>query len=472
MAYVMIDEDLYDRQFIETYTVGFEKFRDYVTGKDDKIPKTPEWAEEITGVPIETTKQLAREYATLWPATLFASWAPGRTAFGEQYHRAANTLAAMTGNIGVAGGHVSGGTEYTPLGNLGKSLPVPGRQNPLVPVTSIYDALLSGKAGGYPSDIKLLYILGANLLNQLLNINKGIAALKIPEFIVVHELFLTPTARFADIILPVTTTLEREDIGQPWLGGPYFIHMDKAIEPLPETKSDLAIFAELASRLGMPNYNGQADEIWLREFAASTPDLPEYETFKHEGVHPVSVTRPWVAFQEQIENPARHPFPTPSGKIEIYSQQIAEMQEPLLPPVPQYVAAWEGSGDRLIDRYPIQLVSHHSRARVNSQWHNIRRLDKIADDVIWLNTGDAHRRGIRDNDKVMVYNDRGQLLSRAFVTACIMPGTASLDSGAWFEPDSNGLDHGGCVNVLTKDKPSPAGAFPCNSCLVEIERTG
>jgi len=114
---------------------------------------------------------------------------------------------------------------------------------------------------------------------------------------VAHELFLTPTARFADIILPVTTTLERTDIGQPWTGGPYFIHMDKAIEPLPQTKSDLTIFAELASRLGIADYNDRSEEDWLREFAAATPDLPEYEVFKREGVHPILLDQPWVALR-------------------------------------------------------------------------------------------------------------------------------------------------------------------------------
>ncbi len=181
------------------------------------------------------------------------------------------------------------------LGNLGKTLPVPERPTPVVHVTNIYNALLEGKSGGYPSDIKLLYILGCNMLNQFLNTNKGMAALKVPEFIVVHELFLTPTARYADIILPVTTTLERTDIGQPWIGGPYFIHMDRAIEPLPQTKSDLTIFTELASRLGIPDYNDKSDEAWLREFAATTPDLPEYEVFKRKGFHRIPLSQPWVA---------------------------------------------------------------------------------------------------------------------------------------------------------------------------------
>jgi len=470
MAYVMITENLHDRKFIETHTHGFEKFEDYVLGKEDGLVKTPEWAQEITGVRTGVIEALARDYAAIKPAALFAGWAPGRSAFGEQYHRAASVLSAMSGNIGALGGYTAGGVGRVPMGFLKEVLPVPGDLNPKIHVGDIHKALVEGKSGGYPSDIKMLYIVGCNLLNQFLNVNKGIEALKRPEFIVIHERFMTPTARFADLVLPVTTSMEGDDIGQPWSGSPYFTCLNKAVEPMPGTRSDLQIFSELARRLGIQGYNDKSDEEWLESFVKATADLPEYERFKEKGFHQIALKEPWVAFRSQIEN--RLPFPTPSGKIEIYSEKIAERSDPLLPPIPKYIEPWEGMRDPLASRFPLQMVSPHARTRVNSQMDNIPSLKALADDTAWLSRKDAEARGIEDKDRVKVFNDRGTMIATAKVTDRIMPGVVSFDAGAWYRPDERGIDHGGCVNVLTRDGKSPAGAFPCNTCLVQVEKAG
>ncbi len=468
MAHVIMTEALHDSDYIETYTVGFNRFKAYVTGEEDGVPKTPEWAQNICGVPAETIAELARGYAGAKPAALITGWAPGRSAYGEQFHRAASTLAAITANIGIEGGHAAGGVGFVNLGMIKGKVPVPRVKHHRLHNTELYDAIIGGTSAGYHADCKLLYIAGANILNQYLNLNKGKEALLKPAFIVVHELFLTPTAKFADVVLPASHFLERADIGQPYVGGRYSIYMPKIIDPGDGPKSDLQIFSELAARLGI-EADDRSDEEWLSAFLEAEPDFPDAQTLKDRGVHLFESERPVVAFREQIENPDQHPFETPSGKIEIYSQMFADMNNPLIPAIPKYIEPWEGPADPLTQECPIQLVSPHSKARANSQFNTVAALKKIADDALWINSDDARRRNIKDGDRVAVFNQRGRLYTTANVTDDIMPGVASLDQGQWYQADEEGADQGACANILTRDKMSPAGAFACNSVLVQIE---
>jgi len=490
MAHVMIKEDLQDQKFLDGYTVGFDKYRDYVLGSEDGIAKTPDWAESICGIPKSTIEDLAREYATTKPAALMAGIGPGRTAFGEQYHRAAMVLAAMTGNVGVHGGDSAARAWESLFGGypygvgLGAAMPfmrnpfdeykprsmrVPlGETYPRIHFSKVADAILKGKEGGYPADYKMAFMVSTNYLNSFPNTNKIAEALKALEFIVIEEQYLTATARYGDILLPTTTFVERDDIALG-VGMAYCGFQKKLIEPLGECKSQFEIARDLASRMGITDFEDMMEEDPLGELGKRL-DIPDFEAFKEKGVHWMRRSEPHVAFKEQIENPQENPFPTPSGKIEIYSQRIAQMDNPLIPPIPKYIETWESVHDPRARKYPIQLLTNHSKRRANAQFDTVPWLKEHIPQAIIISVSDARDRGILDSDMVRVFNDRGEVMVPAKVTERILPGVAILPPGAWYDPDKRGIDRAGCANVLTNDEPSPGGAFAYNTALIQIEK--
>jgi len=493
MAFVMIQEQIFDRRFIDRCTVGFDAFEEYVLGKEDGTPKTPAWAHAITGVDTAVIEALARDYGTIKPAALVTGFGPGRTDYGEQFHRAAAALAAITGNVGISGGNTAAfdrvrGTPFhqmpaLPQGKnpltinaprLGGSLDVALRNRTRLHWSKLWDCILEGKSGGYPYDIKLAYISQANPLNQLQNVNKGIRALDQLETIIVVEQFMTPTAKFADIILPVNTHWERDDLMRPWYTGIHYVCNNKAIESLPDTKSDFEILCELAPRLGVDDFSDKDAEGWRRELVETLPDMSvhitDYERFKREGVWRVDINKPVVSLQDFVENPESHPISTPSGKIEILSQKIAELNHPQLPSIPKYIASEEGLSSPLAKDYPLQLITHHIRTRAHSVFDNVSWLNEIEPQSLWINAGDARARGISNEEVVAVYNGRGKVMVPAKVTERILPGVVALGEGAWYDPDENGVDRGGCPNVLTRDAFSPGGAFVSSSVLVQVSK--
>lgn len=501
MAYVILEENLDDRAFIERCTVGIEQYREYLFGSEDGMRKSPEWAEKITGVPSGVIRDLAREYAGNRPAALIAGWAPARASYGEQYSRAANALTAITGNIGVSGGYAAGfmrayssretkyrrvvaGREKKPesTGNPVEDGAPPrkyalhrlyGGTNPSsarIHNTKVFDAILRGREGGYPTDVKMAYVVGANCLNQHPNTNRGVEALRALEYMVVHEQFMTPTAKFADIVLPVNTFMERSDIAPPWLGSPYYIYLNKAIDSMYESKSDLDISRELSRRLGISLAMLQLSEDDILQFiAAGQKDISDYSAMKRDGVVKIQLKEPIVSFREQVADPENSPFPTLSGKIEIYCDHLAEMNDPAVPPVPHYMPHAESHDSPMAAKYPLQLLSSHDKKRAHSTWHNVPWCSEIEPHRVWISPADASERGIENESLVDVYNERGRIRIRARVTERIIPGVVEIKQGAWYAPDSEGVDHGGCVNVLTKDEHSPGGAHPLNSALVQIE---
>lgn len=221
--------------------------------------------------------------------------------------------------------------------------------------------------------------------------------------------------------------------------------------------------------MGIAHYDDDTEEMRLRHLA-KVAGIPNYEVFKQKGVYWIEQPEPYVAFKDQIEDPEYNPFPTPSGKIEIYSQQIADIGNPLVPPIPKYIGTWESPNDPLARKYPIQLLTNHFKRRALAKMDNIPWLRQLCSQAIIMSVTDAKAKGIRDGDMVRVFNDRGEVRVPAQVTERIMPGVANLPTGAWYDPDEKGIDWGGCSNVLTRDEPSPAGSSAYNTTLVEIEK--
>jgi anaerobic dimethyl sulfoxide reductase subunit A len=474
MAYVIVSENLHDQDYCDRHVHGFDEgdvpagasYKSYLLGLEDGHPKTPEWAAAITGIPAETIRRLAIEFASSKPAALQTGYAAGRTVFGEQFHRAAYALAAITGNVGISGGN--SGVSNGATGRAGiKSLPI--GKNPIdakVASPLLADLLARGRAGGYPADIRMIYSSGGDLFNQCPNAGKMAASLDKVEFFVAQDHFLTPTARLADIVLPATTFWERNDVHTPWAGaGHYAIYMRQAIEPMYECRNDIDIFDDLSRRVGINGYNEKTETEWLKELTGDVVD--DFDAFTKQGVARFPVPPDAVAFARQIRGEQK--FATPTGKIEIYSTFLAENPDlyglGIIPPVPTWFAPSDDT-----ERFPLSLCTPKSRARTHSIHGNQPHLGKVDPDTVWIHPDDAAARGIQDGQRVKIFNDIGATFLPAQVTSRIALGVVSIKEGAWYAPAQDGTDQHGCANALTTDRAAPCGATTYNTNQVQIEK--
>ncbi|MCB2093669.1 MAG: trimethylamine-N-oxide reductase TorA [Rhodobacteraceae bacterium] len=507
IAHTLVTENLYDKDFVERYTVGFDKFAPYLLGKEDGVAKTPGWAAAITDIPADRIVALARAMAK-GRTMLMGGWAIQRAHHGEQPYWMLITLAAMLGQIGLPGGgfglsyHYANGGSLTadgaPLGGISagdnavtEAIPYAhGLSDMLLnPGTTV---AYNGESVTYP-DIRLIYWAGGNPFSHQMDRNRHIEAWQRPETIIVNEPFWSATARFADIVLPVTTPFERNDIEiVSEYSGRWIVAMPKLIEPLFEARSDYDIFAAISKRLGFADKftEGNSEMAWIASFydAATTQaamngiDMPDFDSFWAAGTFEFSVpdsARDYVRFSDFRADPAANALGTPSGRIEIFSETIAGFGYDDCPGHPTWLepAEWLGAADA--KTYPLHILSPHPKFRLHSQMDNtwLRETYEVAGrEPVWINPADAAARKIADGDIVRIHNARGQLLAGAIVTDRVRAGVVILHEGAWYDPDEPGkigaLCKNGNINVLTSDRSTSrlAQGNTANTALVEVER--
>jgi len=503
LCHVLIEENLHDRSFLDQYTAGFDKVEAYIMGRADGVKKTPEWAAGICDISADAIRHLARRMA-VGRTMISMSWSLSRQAHGEQPLWAGVTLAALLGQIGLPGGGF--GFGYAAVQTVGNGVSdysmtaLPQGRNKVdgfIPVARITDMLLSpgesfqfnGQDLTYP-DIRLIYWAGGNPFHHHQDLNRLKEAWQKPDTVIVHEWCWNALAKHADIILPCTTSLERQDIAMSPRDN-YVISMEKAIDPVGESADDYEILARLSRHLGVEGgfTEGRTSEEWQQYLYETSRekmqdegyDLPGYKELRQKGWFQIETrVNQTILFEDFRKDPEKFPLKTPSGRIELYSPTIAGFGYADCPPHASWLEPpeWIGGKTRA---HPLHLICNQPKTKLHSQLDHgsISRKGKInGHEMMVIHPLDASARGIEDGDIVRVYNDRGACLCGASVSEVMKPGVILIPTGAWFDPGNGGgniaeisCKHGN-PNVLTPDRgTSRLGQGPAaHSCLVEVER--
>jgi len=569
IAYVWITEGLYDKEYVADKSIGFDEFKEYVLGASDKgFAKTPEWAAAESGIPARKIVSLAREWAA--KRTCLSAGARGgegsacRTAYGTEWARMMVLLQAMQG-LGKPGRSIWGTAMGAPsdcstwfpgyaepAGQMGKSkvaknkLSYENKTKQRLFRLTVPDAILNEQGdfwgegfcgqsleqqfthNTYPieSKIKLFYRYGGSFMGTMADTNKWARMYqsKQLEFVVNQDCWFGGESRYADVILPACTNLERNDIGEFATCGGYttnahignnyrvVVREQKCVEPLGESKSDYEIFTLLADRLGMKDLytEGNTEDDWARLFFESSDvaKTVSWEEFNHKGYHLIPVPENyqstpglrWFAEGRECDtpdtnNPKRKTekakeLGTYSGKIEFASESLRQNMpdDEERPVVPHFIRSWEGYKSEGYEKYPLQIISPHPRFSFHTHYDNhtgwlneipLHRVKK--DGYAWwpvrINPADARARHVNSDDVVELYNDRGSVLGIAQVTDRVPPGVIhSYGCSGRYDPlvpgQPGSTDRAGCVNLLTSSRlvSKHASGMTPNSCLCELRK--
>lgn len=502
LAHTLVVEGRHDEQFLARYCVGFERFRDYLMGRVDGVVKDAKWAAALSEIPEPTIREMARRMARA-RTFIIVNWSLQRSDHGEQPFWAAIALAAILGQVGLPGGGFGFGYgSMEGLADLRPNAPTPNLEiarNPVrrfIPVARIADMLLNPGApfqydGGdytYP-DIRLIYWSGGNPFHHHQDLNRLVQAWRRPETIIVNEPWWTATARYADIVLPATTTLERDDIGASSRDR-FVVAMKQAVAPVGSSRDDFAIFSDLAERFGVTAQftERRNPQEWLRYLYDTARaravrmemPWPSFEEFWERGYFEIPKAGTGAVMMEEFRcDPELNRLATPSGRIEIFSETVAGFGYPDCPGHPTWFAPAEWLGSPKARSYPLHLLTTQPATRLHAQMDmgRVSQASKVAGrEPMRINPADAAQRNIHDGDLVRVFNDRGSILAGAVVSAELRPGVIQISTGAWFDPQEPGvvgsLEKHGNPNVLTLDKGTSrlAQGPSAQTTLVEVER--
>ena len=497
LIHSLVVNDRHDSAFLATHCHGWEQLHAYLLGKSDGVAKSATWAAGITGLDADTIVALALEMASK-RTCVNVTYALQRQHHGEQAYWMAAALGAALGQVGLPGG----GFTF-PFGSAGfpgngqanarvPGLPIPKRPDgpPTISVSRIVE-LLEAKPGTTMNhngrvhplpDTRLVYWCGGNIFHHHQDLNRLNQAWQRPETIVVHEPFWTPMAKRADIVLPTTTPLERTDLGA---AETLLIAMQPVFAPYADSRDDFAILSGVAEHLGFADEftEGRNAQAWVEHlydtFRAGRNDVPSYSEFVEMGtlahdMPPMGAPRQ-VFLEDYRADPAANPLPTPSGRIELYSETIADFEYDDCPAHPMWMEPFERLGTAAADKHPLHLVSNQPVGRLHSQYDHgeVSQAHKLRGrEVCRMNPQDAAVRGIRDGDIIKLFNDRGACLAAAEVTDAVMPTAIQLSTGAWYDPDEHGVCKHGNPNVLTRDHGTSklAQGPSAPTCLVQVEK--